>query len=417
MRVCKFGGAALRSAAAFRQARAIWEADAGRQVMVVSAPGKRAEGDEKITDLLYACQSAAADGRGYGHLFDRAAQRFREIAAELGLPAPDDDLRQVYQGLPGASPAWAASRGEWLCGRLMSRYLELPMIEPERVIRFDAAGRLMAEETLGLLRAEIPGPCVLPGFYGADGAGGIRVFPRGGSDVTAALAAAALNADACENWKDVAGVYAADPRLVPDARPVPDMTYRELRALSLLGAQVLCDEAVAPLRRAGVPLLVRPFNIPEAPGTRVHAGYGPERRASAIAVTGRAGIALRRWERIGGGGALAETALNAGLPLDRLAADADALCLTLRRPEAPPAALDALADRSWRLEHAASVSVVGEGLSRADAAARFTAALSGAGLRPLSLHMPPEGLYITAVVEEESFPTGIRAAYDAFLRA
>ena len=135
MRVCKFGGSALRCAEDFRQVRALTEAEPDRRVIVPSAPGKRDRTDEKITDLLYACQSAAESGRGFGHLFDHIAARYREIAAGLGLPAPDGELRQIYTGLRrGEGPAWAASRGEWLCGRLLAAWLDLPFADAADVI-------------------------------------------------------------------------------------------------------------------------------------------------------------------------------------------------------------------------------------------------------------------------------------------
>ena len=416
MIVCKFGGAALADAAGFRQAEAIARANTDRRVLVVSAPGRRGPADEKITDLLYACQSEAKAGRGFGHLFDRVAARFREIADALGLPAPDAALRQVYQGLrDGGTPDWAASRGEWLCAQLLAARLDVPMVDAARAVRFDESGRLLKKETLAAL-AKIETPCVLPGFYGADRQGKIHAFPRGGSDVTAALCAAALNADVYENWKDVRGVAAADPAIVPDARRVPAMTYRELRALALLGAQVMAEEAVAPARAAGVPLNIRCFADPGDPGTWVRAAFGPEERAAAIAVTGRPGLSLCRLEAPDAGPLLTQTALDAGLPLARMASDADALCLALRRDEPLPDALRALSERQWHADRAAALSVVGEGLPRLDAAARFSAALSAAGIRPLSLHMPPAGLYITATVPEDACQAGVRALYDAFIR-
>ncbi|MBQ7455731.1 MAG: aspartate kinase, partial [Clostridia bacterium] len=153
MIVCKFGGAALRDAEGFTRVRRIVESDRERRVIVPSAPGKRHAGDEKITDLLYACQAAASAGQSFAHLFDRVAGRYRQIAAELGLPVPDEALRVVYQGLKaGAGAAWAASRGEYLSALLLSAYLGLPLLDAAEVIRFDLAGRLLPEETRRLLR-------------------------------------------------------------------------------------------------------------------------------------------------------------------------------------------------------------------------------------------------------------------------
>ena len=418
MRVCKFGGSSLSTAAGFAQVRRLIAEQPARRVIVPSAPGKRDATDEKITDLLYACHSAAAGGRAFQHIFDRVAQRYRQIAREADIAAPDDDLRAVYAGIKGgASAAWAASRGEWLCARMLSAYLDLPFLDAAEVIRFDDKGHLQTEETQALLRRRLAEGCgaVLPGFYGAGAAGEIYTFARGGSDITGALAAAALNADVYENFKDVRGVYAADPALVPDARIVADMTYRELRAFSRLGAQVLHEEAVAPVRQAGVPLCVRSSFDVQHPGTWVHAAFGTRMQAAAIGVTGWQGLTLLRLERLDGGFDLARCALAANLPVRRLAADEDALCLLLPG-QADWQALTQGARRVHTQTHLAALSVVGEGLARLEAAARLSAALNEAGVRALALHQPPEGLYITALIGQEDYSPALRAAYDAFIR-
>ena len=418
MRVCKFGGAALRDGAAFRRVGQIVREEPARRIIVPSAPGKRDAEDEKITDLLYACHSAAADGRAFAHLFDRAAQRYRQIAGELGLPLPDGALRAVYQGLrEGASAAWAASRGEWLSALLLSQYLKLPLVDAAEVIRFDGAGRLLEGETLRLLRARLGGlpGAVLPGFYGADAAGTVFTFPRGGSDVTGALAAAALNAEVYENWKDVRGVFAADPALVADARCVPEMSYRALRAYSRLGAQVLHEAAVAPLRRAGIRMNIRSFAETRHPGTWIHGGAG-EARPHVIGVTGRVGVALLRLTGIEKGSEMTRAALAAGLLPQRLAADADTLCLLLQDGRELPAGLLALADAHALTPRLAMLSAVGEHIDRLDGAARLSEALTAAGIPVLALHQPPEGLYVTALIAQEEYGRGVNAAYDAFIR-
>ena len=409
MRVCKFGGYALRDAAGFARVRAIMGPGC---VAVASAPGRRDRHEEKVTDLLYACQSAAAAGREFGHLFDRVAERYRGIARGIGLPLPDGELRQIYRGLKtGASPAWAASRGEWLCAHLLSDYLGLPFVEAAETIRFDRQGRLLPEETAERLRRSLTGGAVLPGFYGADERGEIHTFPRGGSDVTAALAAAAINADVCETWKDVRGEYAADPAPVADARIVPRMSYRALRTLSALGAQVLCEAAVAPLRAAGIPLNVRGVEEPAHPGTVIGPAFGGEGGA-VIGVTGKAGLTLLRLERLGREEALAREVMEAGAEIERLAFDADGVCLLLRGGEGR---LSGLGDCAARETGVCALSVVGEGLERIGAAARLDTALAGAG-RPLAMHQPPRGLYLTALLRGGEYAAGVRAAYDAFLR-
>lgn len=412
MLVCKFGGSALRQAEDFRRVRQIMEADAARRWIIPSALGKRGAQDEKVTDLMYACQSAAAGGSAFVHIFDRVAQRMRALAASLSLPPVDEALREVYEALrAGAGPAYAASRGEYLCGRLLAAYLRLPFVDAADVIRFFPDGRLNERETFRLLRALPQEGAVIPGFYGADDAGEIHTFARGGSDVTAALVAAALNADAYENWKDVRGVYAADPRIVPDARVVPEMSYRELRAYSRLGAGVLCEAAVAPVRRAGVPLHVRSFADAAHPGTWIH-GMPGQTAARFIGVTGEKDLTLLRLECMEGGLALAREALLEGLPAAQLLADDDALTLLLRRGAPLQKFTHGVPVRIQ--PHMALVSVVGTQLWRLGGMQRLCAALSAQGIRVWETLQPPDSMYLCALVAQEELHGAVRAVYDAF---
>ena len=293
MLTCKFGGSSLSCSANFQRAAAILAADSHRHCVVVSAPGRRNPQDEKLTDLLYACQSAAAQGRGFSALFDRVAGRYLEIAQGLGLRDIGPLLDEARAALRHASPARAASLGERLCAQLMARYLNWPFVDAAEVVRFGPGGALDASATQALLAGRLRSlPCaVLPGFYGAAANGEIFTFSRGGGDITGALAAQAVNAEVYENWTDVPGVLRADPRIIPEAAPVPFLTYRELKLLSRLGAGVVHAQAIAPAHRAGIPTHVRSTFAPDAPGT-VIADTLPAGQARGYLIAGRGDLQL-----------------------------------------------------------------------------------------------------------------------------
>lgn len=271
MRVCKFGGSSLACANGFQQAGRIVQSAPDRRCIVVSAPGRRNAQDDKLTDLLYACHAAAVQNRAHGALFDRIAARFEEIAHGLRMPLPAGMLDAARRTATSASAMEAASTGERMCGALMAQYLDCPFIDAAQVIRFYPNGTLDAQATCRLIAQHMQGlpHAVLPGFYGATAAGTIITFARGGGDITGALAAQALNATLYENFTDVSGVLRADPRIIPDAPPVDRLTYRELKALSLLGAGVLHADAIAPVHQAGVPTRICSTFAPACAGTLV----------------------------------------------------------------------------------------------------------------------------------------------------
>lgn len=276
VKVAKFGGTSLADARCFRRVIRLLESDPARRVAVVSAPGRRREGDEKVTDLLL------------GGRFRRVWARFDRIAGELGLPPPDKPDPRLM-----AHPAYAASRGEAMCAQLLAKKLGWRFLDAAEVVRFDAKGRLMEGETRNRLRAALDGEegVVLPGFYGAKADGEICLLPRGGSDVTGALAAEAIHASVYENWTDVCGVRRADPRVLPDAPRIERMSYGELRALARAGAQVIHEDALEPVRRAGIPMHIRNTFQPEAGGTWVAGERGGR---GLTALSGRGGRYLVR---------------------------------------------------------------------------------------------------------------------------
>lgn len=260
----KFGGTSLCDARAMEKAARIVTENGDRRYIVVSAPGKRFPDDDKITDLLY---RAYEDGN-YLPVF----RRFAGIARDLGLRFdPDETFREIEREVPVRGKAYLASRGEYLCARLFSDYIGFPFLDAADGIRFFSDGTPDVPGTAKTLRALLaPYPkAVIPGFYGSDGAGTVCTFSRGGSDVTGALVAAATDSDLYENWTDVDGVLSADPKSIDKPDFLDIITYDELRVLSRYGATVLHEDAIAPVRDAGIPIRIANTEKPEKPGTLV----------------------------------------------------------------------------------------------------------------------------------------------------
>lgn len=271
--VTKFGGSSLASASQFAKVKEIVEANPARRYVIPSAPGKRHGDDHKITDLLYMCQQLSSHGIDCGEVFSVVRDRFIEIGTDLGVEVDmTPALDQVYQQISAdASPEFVASRGEYLNGILLASYLKIPFVDAAEVIRFHPDGSFdsdASEDALATMKANVE-RCVIPGFYGADRAGTIHTFSRGGSDVTGAVVADGVNADLYENWTDVAGFLKADPTIVIDPAPIERVTYKELRELSYMGAPVLHEEAIFPVRRRGIPIHIRNTNQRADEGTLI----------------------------------------------------------------------------------------------------------------------------------------------------
>jgi aspartate kinase len=270
---CKFGGSSLAEASQFKKVRAIVEADPKRSIVVPSAPGKRSSSDAKLTDLLYLCQSSAALGTHFTEPFGLIRERFLEIERDLNLDASmAHHLDKLEAELAkGVTKDYVASRGEYLNGLLMAAYLKAEFVDPQDFIIVMPNGSV-DPETYPLLGKRLADPkkrYVVPGFYGRDHKGQVKTFSRGGSDISGAIVARAAGAELYENWTDVSGLLMTDPRIVPHAKPMEEVTYAEIRELSYMGASVLHDEAIAPVREAGIPICIRNTNAPEHPGTRI----------------------------------------------------------------------------------------------------------------------------------------------------
>lgn len=267
----------MASAPQIAKAHQIIAADDDRRFVVPSAPGKRSADDRKITDLLYLCHESAEQGIAFDEAFGIIAQRFSEIAQQLGVALEMDDLLDdVKAGIAenaraGRGPDYAASRGEYLNGRILAERLGFTFVDAAQVIFFDTSGRLDETKTYETLGETLKksGRAVVPGFYGSTPDGHVKTFSRGGSDVTGAIVARAVEASVYENWTDVSGLLMTDPRIVSNPETIETLTYRELRELSYMGATVLHAEAVFPVRQAGIPVNIRNTNQPDHPGTLI----------------------------------------------------------------------------------------------------------------------------------------------------
>src|SRR5690606_123960 len=269
----KFGGSSVADSKQFLKIRAILDKDARRKVIVVSAPGKRHAGEAKLTDLLYQCHHAARKNIPFDEAFSLIRDRFLEIEKDLGLSAGMAGEMEAFhkQITDGATGDFIASRGEYFSGKLMAAFLGATFVEPAECIFFDKAGRLdpRSYEVLGERIKDEAKTYVIPGFYGSDAEGNVKTFSRGGSDITGAIAARAARAELYENWTDVSGLLMADPRIVKDPHPLDLVSYREIRELSYMGASVFHDEAIAPVREAGIPITIRNPNRPDDAGTMI----------------------------------------------------------------------------------------------------------------------------------------------------
>ena len=277
MKVVKFGGSSMADAGQYRKIRDILLADPDRKVVVVSAAGKRNKADHKITDLLYLCYAHSQYGVDCSGVFDMIASRYLEIRDELGLKLDlEPELADLKRRIDAKtiSQDELASRGEYFSAKLMAAYLDFRFVDAADWVKFRFDGSVDQEATYEALRGLIQGNgAVIPGFYGRLPDGHIRTFTRGGSDITGALAAAALDAEVYENWTDVSGILMADPRIVDHPQAIPEVTYDELRELSYSGAQVLHEGTIFPVREKNIPVNIRNTNAPEDPGTMIQESF------------------------------------------------------------------------------------------------------------------------------------------------
>lgn len=273
VKVVKFGGSSLADAGQFRKVQTIMLADLNRRYIVPSAPGKRTPDDHKITDLLYLCHAHVQQSIPFNDVFAIIGERYLQIVSDLGLTLDlNPHLNEIKTNITrGATPDYVASRGEYLNGIIMANLLGFEFIDAAEVIFFDENGSFDPEKTQLVIseRLKKHSHAVIPGFYGALPNGEIKTFSRGGSDITGAIVARGVVAEVYENWTDVSGFLMADPRIVKNPKPIATITYRELRELAYMGATVLHEDAIFPVRQAGIPINIKNTNQPDDPGTLI----------------------------------------------------------------------------------------------------------------------------------------------------
>ncbi len=273
LKVVKFGGSSLADAKQITKAAEIIKADDRRRFVVPSAPGKRFSADIKVTDMLYNCNNLAMENKNIENAFSAIADRYNGIISDLGLDLSlDNEFETIKKNISAkAGSEYAASRGEYLNGIIIANLLGYEFVDAAEVIVFNEDGTFNNEKTQPKLRARLKGvdSAVIPGFYGADVNGVVRTFSRGGSDVTGSIIASAVKADVYENWTDVSGFLVSDPRIVDNPKAINVITYKELRELAYMGASVLHEDAIFPVRAAGIPINIRNTNIPEDAGTMI----------------------------------------------------------------------------------------------------------------------------------------------------
>ena len=436
MKVLKFGGTSMADAAQYRKIADIVHADPARRVVVVSAAGKRTHDDNKITDLLYLCHAHLQYGVSYADIFGKIRERYCQIRDDLGLKT---DLESEFDALhqkmeSGISCEELVSRGEYFSARLMADFLGYTFIDATRWLYFRYDGTVDQEKSYAALRDILGDGCaVIPGFYGVMPDGKIRTLTRGGSDITGALAAAALNAEVYENWTDVSGILMADPRIVDHPKTIERATYSELRQLSYSGAQVLHEMTVFPVREKNIPLNIRNTNDPSNPGTLISDEFNEPRNAPRF-ITGIAGkkdfsiVTISKKGMSGAVGTLRQImqvfeennvpvcytptgidCISLVVPGEKLRPRQYSLTDALRRTVRP--------DHLVIIENIAIVAAVGRKMARrAGTSGKIFAALGEQGINIRMISQGPDELNILVGVDDEDYAQTIRILYDAFVK-
>lgn len=427
---CKFGGTSLADAAAIRRAAEIIHADPDRRFIVPSAPGKRFSEDRKITDLLYGWHSMATQGFDASEPAEIVRDRFVELARELGVAIDMDAL--VAEIAERASeqerPDFMASRGEFLSGKLLAALFEASFVDPAECILFDEAGafdpasyELIADRLAG------PGRYVIPGFYGAGPDGSIKTFSRGGSDVTGSIIARATRSRLYENWTDISGFCMADPRIVENPKHIGEVTYQELRELSYMGATVLHDEAIFPVRELGIPINIKNTYAPGEPGTMILPSR--ESTQAICGIAGKAGFTMINIEKAfmnkerGYGRRVLQVIEDFGMGWEHMPTGIDTISLILQDEELQgreQTVVEALvkhcdADEVSLTKGLAMIATVGVGMCRhIGVAGRLCTALAEAGVNIRVIDQGSTEMNIIVGVEEQDLAKAVTALYEAF---
>lgn len=435
-KVVKFGGSSLASAEQFKKVGKIIREDTARRYVVPSAPGKRFSSDTKVTDMLYQCYGAAESGKEFKPMLEKIAARYNEIIQGLGLKLSlNDEFDKIAEMFTNkAGKDYAASRGEYLNGIVMANYLGFEFVDAAEVIFFHDDGTLDTEKTNQMLSGRLRACeyAVVPGFYGALSDGTVKTFSRGGSDITGSLVAKAITADLYENWTDVSGFLVADPRVINNPEVIETITYRELRELSYMGASVLHEDAIFPVRKEGIPINIRNTNAPDEKGTLIVESTCRSPRFTITGIAGKKGFASINIDKammnseIGFGRKVLGVFEDNGISFEHMPSGIDTMTIFVHQSEFVEKEQQVIAGihRAVQPDYVelesdlALIAVVGRGMrATRGTAGRIFSALAHARVNVKMIDQGSSELNIIIGVKNSDFETAIRAIYDIFVTA
>lgn len=435
-KVVKFGGSSLASAEQFKKVGDIVRIDKSRKYVVPSAPGKRFSADTKVTDMLYQTYALAEAGKDFISELQSIKERYNEIIKGLKLnmtlDAEFETIADMFKSKAGSD--YAASRGEYLNGKIMANYLGFEFIDAAEVIFFDEEGNFDAEKTNNILSVRLGkvDNAVVPGFYGSTPDGKVKTFSRGGSDITGSIVSRAARVDLYENWTDVSGFLVADPRIIDNPEPIETITYRELRELSYMGASVLHEDAIFPVRREGIPINIKNTNAPEDPGTWIVESTCQKSKYVITGIAGKKGFCSVNIDKakmnseIGFCRKVLGVFEDNGISIEHMPSGIDTMTVFVHQDEfmdkeqqvvsgihrmTHPDSIDIEADL-------ALIAVVGRGMrSTRGTAGRIFASLAHANINVKMIDQGSSELNIIIGVANADFEAAIKAIYDIFVSA
>ncbi|MBQ8893854.1 MAG: aspartate kinase [Clostridia bacterium] len=437
LKVLKFGGSSMADAIQYKKVKEIVEADPARRVVVVSAAGKRFKEDHKLTDLLYLCHAHLKYGVSCEPVFDMIKDRYIEIKRDLGLKVNiEDELLKLRQKMgAGISEEELVSRGEYFSAMLMADYLGFEFVDAAHWLKFAFDGSIDKEASYAALVKLAEGRrVVIPGFYGIMPDGRIKTLTRGGSDITGALAAAALDADVYENWTDVSGILMADPRIVEDPQPIERVTYNELRELSHAGAQVLHEGTIYPVREKNIPLNIRNTNEPEHPGTMIMESFDDSLDTESRFITGIAGkkdysiVTITKnglSSAVGELRRILEAFENQNVPIDYVPSGIDTVSLVMDSGKVSKCLYSILGELQKKIkpdhikvtDEIAIVAAVGRKMAfRAGVSGKIFERLGKHGISIRMISQGPDEMNIIVGVDNKDYENAIRVLYNSFVK-
>ncbi len=438
VKVVKFGGSSLADANQITKAANIIKSDAKRRFVVPSAPGKRYSDDVKVTDMLYNCNKLAMENKSINNAFQAIADRYNGIIEDLGIELSlENEFETIKNNISAkAGSEYAASRGEYLNGIIIAKFLGFEFIDAAEVIVFDNDGTFNNDKTQPKLRSRLKNveSAVIPGFYGADENGIVRTFSRGGSDVSGSIIASAVKAEVYENWTDVSGFLVADPRIVDNPKAINVITYKELRELSYMGATVLHEDAIFPVRTAGIPINIKNTNSPEDKGTMIVSDVTDDESNmyTITGIAGKKGFAAINIEKammnseLGFCRKVLTILEEANISIEHMPSGIDTLSMIFpysdiegKEDEVISKIRKAVAPDQIELEKGiAMLAVVGRGMRRTrGTAARIFASMAHARVNVKMIDQGSSELNVIIGIGEEDFDEAIRRIYDMFINS